>query len=349
MTVRLAIDGENFAGDRRGMGRLAQSVVEAAIASDAFTPTLLYKREATAQALRERFGTSGFSIAAERKARSRRRFDVCYFPWNGIRYRSGAPAVVMLHDVFAFTEPAKGSVARFREQSPIRRTVRRAARVIVNSAWSAAQAELHLAIDPARIVVAPLVPRAFFSPGRPGPLPRALGSKRFILFVSGREARKNAGLMFEAAARALDPARETLVIAGSIARADALRLRAYRTPHVRIDANDDLLRSLYRGAAIVCVPSRAEGFGLVAAEAMACGAPVIAANSAALPEACGGDAMLIDPLDAGAWTQAIRLLLDDRPLRDSYARLGRLRWESIDRSSYERAVLRVLDETAQRG
>ena len=41
---------------------------------------------------------------------------------------------------------------------------------------------------------------------------------------------------------------------------------------------------LYRRAALVVVPSRHEGFGLPAAEAMACGAPVVATRAGALPE-----------------------------------------------------------------
>jgi glycosyltransferase involved in cell wall biosynthesis len=347
LSIRLAIDGENFAHDRRGMGRFARTVANTALADPELAVTLLYRKHSSAGTFAELFPRAAFSIKPERKAARRRAFDVCWFPWNGMRYRTGPPAVVTLHDTFAFSEPAKGRVARFREQQPIRRAARRARRVIVDSAWTAGEAVRFLDLPAERIEVIGLAPDPYFSPGRPEIEPRAIGPKRFVLFVSGREPRKNAATIFEACARALDPARETLAIAGPVSKADGLRLRAYGVPHVRIEATDAMLRSLYRGAAIVAVPSRAEGFGLVAAEAMACGAAVIASDASALPEVCGEAAVLVDPADPGAWARAIRELLDDGPLRRHYAELGRLRWDRADRDSFALRTVALLKAIAQ--
>jgi glycosyltransferase involved in cell wall biosynthesis len=47
-------------------------------------------------------------------------------------------------------------------------------------------------------------------------------------------------------------------------------------------------------------PSRYEGFGQPAVEAMACGCPVAASNAASLPEVCGDAAVLFDPDDPDA-------------------------------------------------
>jgi glycosyltransferase involved in cell wall biosynthesis len=65
------------------------------------------------------------------------------------------------------------------------------------------------------------------------------------------------------------------------------------------------LPALYAGAAALAMPSLYEGFGLPCVEAMAAGTPVVAADRAALPEACGGAALLVDPDDPDAFAAAL--------------------------------------------
>jgi glycosyltransferase involved in cell wall biosynthesis len=66
-----------------------------------------------------------------------------------------------------------------------------------------------------------------------------------------------------------------------------------------------LLPGLYAGAEALAMPSVYEGFGLPALEAMASGTPVVAADRAALPEVCGGAAILADPDDPDAFADAL--------------------------------------------
>ena len=66
-----------------------------------------------------------------------------------------------------------------------------------------------------------------------------------------------------------------------------------------------LLPGLYVGALALAMPSLYEGFGLPCLEAMACGTPVVAADRAALPETCGGAALLADPDDREAFAGAL--------------------------------------------
>ena len=82
---------------------------------------------------------------------------------------------------------------------------------------------------------------------------------------------------------------------------------------------------LLAGAAAVAVPSRYEGFGLPVAEAMAAGRPVVASNSAALPEVVGDAGVLVDPDDVQGWTDALDGILGDPVRAESLAVAGRER------------------------
>ncbi len=101
----------------------------------------------------------------------------------------------------------------------------------------------------------------------------------------------------------------------------------------------DLIR-FYAAATAVLVPSRYEGFGLPALEAMACGAPVIAADAGALPEVVGAAGLLVSPDDPLAWKDACLRLLQEPALREQLAALGhersaRFDWDSCARQTLE--------------
>ena len=84
----------------------------------------------------------------------------------------------------------------------------------------------------------------------------------------------------------------------------------------QVDLPDEEMSSAYGNAEIFIFPSRIEGFGLPALEAMACGAPTVLADSSSLPEV-GGDAAVYFPVgDAHALTTVISELLADAKRRD---------------------------------
>ena len=102
-------------------------------------------------------------------------------------------------------------------------------------------------------------------------------------------------------------------------------------PLGRVD--DATLAALYRGAACLVFPSRYEGFGLPAIEAMACGCPVVAAAISALREVCGEAALFVAPDDARGFAEAVAVLLDKpaqaAALREAgFARARRFTWQS---------------------
>jgi glycosyltransferase involved in cell wall biosynthesis len=97
---------------------------------------------------------------------------------------------------------------------------------------------------------------------------------------------------------------------------------------------DQTLTSLYSAARMLVLPSLDEGFGLPAAEAMACGTPVAASNRGALPEVVGDAGLLFDPLDERAMATAVERLLTNHELHAGCARIGlerakRHRWNTV--------------------
>ena len=72
---------------------------------------------------------------------------------------------------------------------------------------------------------------------------------------------------------------------------------------------EERLAALYRGAAAFVQPSSYEGFGLTALEAMAYGAPVVAADAGSLPEVVGDAGLLVPARDVSALRDALDKVL----------------------------------------
>lgn len=90
---------------------------------------------------------------------------------------------------------------------------------------------------------------------------------------------------------------------------------------------------IYNNAACLIFPSFYEGFGLPPLEAMVCGCPVIASNSASIPEVCGDAALYFDPLKFEELTENMTKLMSNKRLRDELINKG---FKNILRFSRER-------------
>jgi len=125
---------------------------------------------------------------------------------------------------------------------------------------------------------------------------------------------------------------------------DAERVADY-VRRLGIEANVDLLGpvddaqrdALFAGAALALMPSRFEGFGMVAAEAMAAGIPLVASKVDSLPEVVdpprGG--VLVEPGQAADFASAAAHLLDHSEARKALSRSAR---ESAERFRWERVA-----------
>ena len=115
-----------------------------------------------------------------------------------------------------------------------------------------------------------------------------------------------------------------------------------RVTFARRLSGDDLAR-WYSAADIAVVPSMFEGFGLPAAEAMACEVPVIAFAAGALPElvADGETGILVPPADVTRLAAAIKKLVEDKELRLKMAKAARKRVEQ--KCNWEQAAKQIID------
>lgn len=165
-----------------------------------------------------------------------------------------------------------------------------------------------------------------------------LEAGRYWLFFGAIEPKKNVGRLLQAfLASGVDG---PLVIVGKKAWKSDQELRLLFDDHIRwlVQEGDSLrtrhkvmlldyapfrlLVNLIRGARAVLFPSLYEGFGLPAAEAMLLGTPVIASNTASLPEVVGDAALTVDPYDISALVGAIQALDRDGALRARLAHAG---------------------------
>jgi glycosyltransferase involved in cell wall biosynthesis len=117
-------------------------------------------------------------------------------------------------------------------------------------------------------------------------------------------------------------------------------------------AEADLARS-YAAADVLVLPSRAETYGMVIAEALARGLPVVAAEVGGVPEALGRSAdgtrpgLLVPPGDPAALRDALRTWLEDASMRRRLRAAARERRSSLaDWSTTSSTVAELLREAA---
>ena len=105
-------------------------------------------------------------------------------------------------------------------------------------------------------------------------------------------------------------------------------------------STEELIR-LYRITTLVAVPSTYEGFGIPAAEAMSCGAPVVSTTAGALPEVVGDAGILVPPADSAALIKAIDGLIENPQRLKELSVLGRKR--IIEQFSWKDAARKTAD------
>lgn len=239
-----------------------------------------------------------------RAAAIKARVDVFHAPHYVTPLALPMPLIVTIHDLIHLHQPLRNPIAPLYARAMMARAMRRARRVLTVS--EAVKRELVREFGrEEKIVVTPNgIEAEFTSDG-----PRADG--RYFLFAGNDKPHKNVALLVEAFSRLRALRNDVqLVLTG----ADFARYANRDGVIVAGFVPTSELAALMRGAIALVQPSAEEGFGLPAAEAMACGAPVITSTAAALVEITG-DAALHVEATADALMQSMKRLLDDHSLR----------------------------------
>ena len=157
----------------------------------------------------------------------------------------------------------------------------------------------------------------------------------FLLCALARLRADWPGLRLKIAGRPVDP-EYAAALKASIAESgldDAVELLGHVAP------SD--LAELYRRCAVFVFPSLVETFGNPLVEAMACGAPIVCSDAAAMPEVVGDAALMFDPGDLKDLTGRLREILADPGLRRDLGirAQGRARGYSWDKTAQRTAAV----------
>jgi glycosyltransferase involved in cell wall biosynthesis len=215
--------------------------------------------------------------------------------------------------------------------------------VITVSHFSKRRLVAHVPEAEERIAVIPLAKGEAFQPAGEDEVAELRRRLRlppsYVLVVGSLQPRKNVARLLDAWDRVRERSPDTILAVAGLrfdeifggAGFERLPRRVLLLGYV----NDADLPALYSGAHAFVYPSLYEGFGLPPLEAIACGTPVLAANSGSLPEVIGDAGVLVDPRDVDAIADGLTRVIEDETLR------ARLRASGLERArdfSWERTA-----------
>ena len=286
--------------------------------------------------------------------------DILHVPGFDAPAWNPCPTVLTCHDLIGALFPQNlPPVARFYWSRWLPWSLRWADAILADSEATRRDILRLTPVQDNRITVAPLAVDKLFQPTDIAAQSacRALYGlpEQFVLYVGTFEPRKGIDTLIDAFALLAPRYPEThLVLAGKKGWYWESMLQAIETlglqdrVHVTGYVADADLPALYAAAQVFAFPSRYEGFGLPILEAMACGTPVVCANTSSLPEVCGDDALTVPPDAPAALADALAALLSNPALAADLRARGLTRAGQFTWDRTAELTLQVYEEVASR-
>lgn len=296
----------------------------------------------------------------------RSRPDLYHEP-NFVPYRFDGPTVLTVHDLSWIRFPGTHPPERVRLLDRLLPAgIRQASHLLVDSEFVRNEVIDYYGVPESKVTRVPLAARSIFRPTPPESRRETMAQHglqecSYFLCVGAFEPRKNVRIALRAHARLPGELRKRypLVLVGKRGWLSSDLEREAREPLQRGEiallgyVSESVLADLYGSATALLYPSIYEGFGLPPLEAMACGTPVLLSNASSLPEVGGQAAIMHDPHDVEALSDAMRHLMEDSGFRKDRAAASlqqaqRFSWQETARQTaavYNAVVNAVTDAT----
>jgi glycosyltransferase involved in cell wall biosynthesis len=310
--VQLVIDGRPLVGNRTGIGvhtaeitRRLSLDLPPLIASHA----PIENREGVEHCT-FRVDASPLGVLWQQTKLPRIEGDVLWGPHGTLPLATRLRSVITVHDFTSITMPGRHRLKTILSFNLfIGESLAKASRVACVSRAVADETMRGFGIAASKIELVPNGVSEYFSP--------AGAEEDYLLFTGTLEPRKGIDLLLAAWSELPQP-RPRLVLCGDAGWKTKVPAEVEVTGYV----TRERLRDLYRHARVFVYPSRYEGFGIPPLEAMACGAPVIATRTGAIPEFASDAALLVEPGDADDLRRALIRLLASTSLRSELRERG---------------------------
>jgi glycosyltransferase involved in cell wall biosynthesis len=321
--VQVTIDGRALVGNRTGIGVHTAEIARRLDGAPLIASHAEIADRSGLERCRFRVDPMPLGVAWQQLVLPRIADGVLWAPHGTLPLALRIPSVATLHDFSSLTMPLRHRIKTMLSFNLfIGRSLQMATCIAAVSRVVAEEAVRWFGVSRGRIEIVSNGVDDFFTPDG--------DEDDYVLFVGTIEPRKGLDDLL-AVWDSLPSPRSRLVLCGDAGWGNVPLRDAEVTGYV----DRTRLRDLYRHARAFVYPSRYEGFGIPPLEAMACGAPVIATRTGAIPEYAEGAALLIDPGDRAALRDALVRLLREPALRRDLRSRGpeRARTYTWDRSA----------------
>lgn len=360
--MRIGIDARLYSTRYTGIGRYVKELIDHLLEIDQENEYILFFNDPeytsylppNARVSKRRVKAGHYSFAEQTSfvgALNREELDLAHFTHFNMPVLYKRPAVVTIHDLSISKFPEmmsrQGVLQRMAYTYTIRNAVKVAKNLICISENTKEDAIRMLGANVSKIRVIYEGVAAEFQPitdeKKLSDLKTRLKiEKPFILYVGNFRVHKNIVTLVKAfnLLRNRYERDSQLVLAGDAAQAGpeieeaihglGLDAHVLRPGYVA----DEDMPALYSAARVFAFPSLYEGFGLPPLEAMACGTPVVAANTSSLPETLGDAALFSAAEDADEFAAQMAKAFSEESVRTDLrnrglARVKRFSWRKM--------------------